>query len=34
VLESTGRPEEARQCWARAMEVKPELAEDYFGLKS
>ena len=31
VLKSLGKQDEARDCWKRALEQKPELAESYFG---
>ena len=30
VLSAAGREEEARACWAPALELKPELAAGYF----
>jgi signal recognition particle subunit SRP54 len=31
VLESLGQEEEARECWSKALEAKPALAQGYFG---
>ncbi len=30
-LKAQGRAEEAKSCWRQALEMKPELAEGYFG---
>jgi tetratricopeptide (TPR) repeat protein len=30
-LKTQGRAEEARFCWRQALEMKPELAQGYFG---
>jgi TolA-binding protein len=31
ILESTGKAEEARACWTKALEAEPALAQGYFG---
>jgi tetratricopeptide (TPR) repeat protein len=31
ILESTGKADEARVCWSKALEVEPALAQGYFG---
>jgi TolA-binding protein len=31
ILESSGKSEEARACWSKALEAEPALAQGYFG---
>jgi Flp pilus assembly protein TadD len=31
ILETNGKSEEARACWAKALEAEPALAQGYFG---
>jgi len=31
ILESSGKSEEARTCWSKALEAEPALAQGYFG---
>jgi tetratricopeptide (TPR) repeat protein len=31
ILETTGKSDEARACWAKALEAEPALAQGYFG---
>ena len=31
ILETTGKTDEARICWAKALEAEPALAQGYFG---
>jgi len=31
ILEANGKSEEARNCWSKALEAEPALAQGYFG---
>jgi tetratricopeptide (TPR) repeat protein len=31
ILETTGKADEARSCWSKALESEPALAQGYFG---
>jgi tetratricopeptide (TPR) repeat protein len=31
ILEAMGKSEEARNCWSKALEAEPALAQGYFG---
>jgi tetratricopeptide (TPR) repeat protein len=31
ILEAAGNSEDARECWTKALEVEPALAQGYFG---
>ena len=31
IMESNGKTEEARNCWSKALEAEPALAQGYFG---
>ena len=31
ILESNGKPDEARSCWSKALDAEPALAQGYFG---